>query len=537
MTTIKQSVQQQRRAETLELSADVLVIGGGPAACWAALAATAGGASVVVVDKGYLGTSGATAPSNTGTWFAPPGAGREAAIARRQPSTGNLADPRWVDRMLHNSWQSLHALAEWGYKFPIDDAGKPYLTNLRGPDYMAFMRRRVLRAGVAVLDHHPALELLSESGVIVGATGVDRQRNRPWRVRAGAVVLASGGCAFGEHMLGATGLTGDGYLMAAEAGATMSGMEFSAQYACAPKDTSLSKGVPFAWASYYREDGSRIETANQERFAPVAKALLDGPVWCRFDKGIPALTQWLRQGQPNCFLPHDRARLDPFTQKFEVGLRCEGTVRGVGGIKLVDDDCSTGVPGLYAAGDAASRERITGAVTGGGGPNSSWAIASGNWSGAAAARFAAREGVNHNSNGAKGIGRAGLRAAKATRSSMRAADAVQTVRDEILPIHRNFFRDEAGLRQSLARLDSAWCDVRDHLEASGIDAVRTREAAAMVVTSRWAYTSAIARAESRGMQRRLDQPAADPRFVCAFETTGIDHIAVTQTAIANTALA
>ena len=28
MTTIKQSVQQQRRAETLELSADVLVIGG-----------------------------------------------------------------------------------------------------------------------------------------------------------------------------------------------------------------------------------------------------------------------------------------------------------------------------------------------------------------------------------------------------------------------------------------------------------------------------------------------------------------------------
>ena len=206
-----------------------------------------------------------------------------------------------------------------------------------------------------------------------------------------------------------------------------------------------------------------------------------------------------------------------------------------GGIKLVDDDCSTGVPGLYAAGDAASRERITGAVTGGGGPNSSWAIASGNWSGAAAARFAARESVNHNSNGAKGIGRAGLRAAKATRSSMRAADAVQTVRDEILPIHRNFFRDEAGLRQSLARLDSAWCDVRDHLEASGIDAVRTREAAAMVVTSRWAYTSAIARAESRGMQRRLDQPAADPRFVCAFETTGIDHIAVTQTAIANTA--
>jgi succinate dehydrogenase/fumarate reductase flavoprotein subunit len=539
MTTLRQLVQHQRHADSLELVADVLVIGGGPAASWAALAATAEGARVVVVDKGYLGTSGATAPSNTGTWFAPPGPGREAAIERRQQLNGGLAVPRWVDRTLHGAWQGLHTLAEWGYKFPHDDTGKPYLTNLRGPDYMAFMRRRVLRAGVAVLDHHPALELLSESGVIAGAAGVDRQRNRPWRVRAGAVVLASGGCAFGERMLGATGLTGDGYLMAAEAGATLSGMEFSAQYACAPKDTSLSKGVPFAWASYYRQDGTRIDTANQERFAPVAKALLEGPVWGRFDKGIPELTEWLRKGQPNCFLPHDRAGIDPFTQKFEVGLRCEGTVRGVGGIKLVADDCSTGVPGLYAAGDAASRERVTGAITGGGGPNSSWAIASGNWAGAAAARYAAREGGNVAVRDVVALGRAGLRPAKAARQGMHAAEVVQTVREEFLPLNHNFFRNETTLRQSLQRLERTWCDVRDHLAAagtaSGTDAVRTREAAALAATSRWAYTSALARAESRGMQRRIDLPATDPQFVCAFEVTGLDHIEVKRSAIAETA--
>ncbi len=534
MKTLRQWVQQQRRADRLELVADVLVIGGGPAASWAALAATSAGARVVVVDKGYLGTSGATAPSNTGTWFAPPGAEREAAIERRQKLNGGLAIPRWVDRTLHRAWQGLHTLAEWGYKFPNDDSGKPYLTNLRGPDYMAFMRRRVLRAGVAVLDHHPALELLSESGVVAGAAGVDRQRNRPWRVQAGAVVLASGGCAFGERMLGATGLTGDGYLMAAEAGATLSGMEFSAQYACAPKDTSLSKGVPFAWASYYREDGSRIDTANMERFMPVAKALLEGPVWGRFDKGIPELTGWLRKGQPNCFLPHDRAGIDPFTQKFQVMLRCEGTVRGVGGIKLVGDDCSTGVPGLYAAGDAASRERLTGAITGGGGPNSSWAIASGNWAGLAAAQFAAREGVPIADRKVIAMGCAGLRPAKAARPDMRAADVLQTVREEFLPIDRNFFRTETTLRESLEKLDRTWCDVRDHLPGRGTDAVKTREAAALVATSRWAYASALARAESRGMQRRTDVPVADPKFVCAFEATGLDHVQVKQSAIADT---
>jgi succinate dehydrogenase/fumarate reductase flavoprotein subunit len=40
--------------------ADVLVIGGGPAGAWAAVAAAHAGARVVLVDKGYLGTSGAT---------------------------------------------------------------------------------------------------------------------------------------------------------------------------------------------------------------------------------------------------------------------------------------------------------------------------------------------------------------------------------------------------------------------------------------------------------------------------------------------
>ena len=97
--------------ETLDVSADVLVIGGGPAGAWAALSAAAADARVVLVDKGYLGTSGATAPSNTGTWFVPPGEGRRAAIEGRQGRTGGLADPRWVERTLDTAWDRLHALA------------------------------------------------------------------------------------------------------------------------------------------------------------------------------------------------------------------------------------------------------------------------------------------------------------------------------------------------------------------------------------------------------------------------------------------
>ena len=55
----------QASAGSLQIDTDVLVIGGGPAGTWAAIAAAARGAKVTLVDKGFCGTSGATAPSGT----------------------------------------------------------------------------------------------------------------------------------------------------------------------------------------------------------------------------------------------------------------------------------------------------------------------------------------------------------------------------------------------------------------------------------------------------------------------------------------
>lgn len=50
----------------MDLRTDVLVVGGGPAATWAAVKAAESGADVVLADKGYCGTSGATASAGTG---------------------------------------------------------------------------------------------------------------------------------------------------------------------------------------------------------------------------------------------------------------------------------------------------------------------------------------------------------------------------------------------------------------------------------------------------------------------------------------
>lgn len=458
--------------DDLHLVADVLVIGGSPSGAWAALSASETGAEVVLVDKGYFGTSGATAPSNTGTWCVAPGEDRAQIVERRWQRTGELADPRWMLRCVDRAYENLLKLVEWGYPFPDDDDGKLYIANLRGPDYMAFMRRRVLKAGVTVLDHHPALELLSDGDAVTGAAGVDRQRDRNWRVDARAVLLATGGCAFHERMLGATGLTGDGHLMAAEAGALLSGMEFTGKYTLAPHDTSFNKGLPFRWASFYREDGSPIIDSNGdhlmngigERELDIARSMIEAPVYAVLDQAEPALQDWLRRGQPNCFTPYDRMGIDPFKDMFHVTFRAEGTVRGTGGIRVAGSDCSTDVPGLYVADDAATRENMTGSTSGGGTVNSSWAIASGWWSGTGAAHHARR----HASRAAfrsqsRPLGEAGLRPSGTTRASIRARDVISAVQAEVLPLEKNYFREGTRLERSREALNTLWSDVRLHL--------------------------------------------------------------------------
>ncbi|WP_437878097.1 FAD-dependent oxidoreductase [Sorangium sp. So ce513] len=504
--------------------ADVLVIGGGPAGAWAALGAAASGArSVVLVDKGYCGTSGATAPANTGAWYVTPeGNARERAIEARFARSGGLAHREWMARVLDVTWEQINQLAAWGYPFPLDDSGLQYRANLRGPDYMYFLRRQLRRAGVRILDHSPALELLVSDGVVAGAQGYSRQANAPWRARAGAVVLASGGCAFLSKALGCDVNTGDGYLMAAEVGAELSGMEFSAQYGISPAYASVTKGLPYFWATFTAASGEEIDTRGNRMLA-LARALRRGPVYAVLDRAGPEVQRWLRDGQPNCFLPHDRLGIDPFKQRFRITLRAEGTVRGSGGIRVVDEACATSVPGLYAAGDAASRELIVGASSGGGSPNAAWAISSGTWAGHAAARFAERLGDRAAARPVRAAGTVGLRPG-GTAGGLDAREIIALVQDEVLPLDKNLFRRGDRLEASLARLDGAFRDARAHLRAAGVDQIRAREAAALLATARYCYRSALARAESRGLHQRTDLPDTDPGQAHCLISGGLSSI-------------
>lgn len=527
------SRRNERPAEDGRLiETDVLVVGGGPAAGWAALSAAEAGARVVLADKGYHGTSGATAPSNTGTWCVPPGEGRAASVEQRFKRTAGLADRRWMLRAADQAYENLQKLVEWGYPFPSEDDGSLYIANLRGPDYMRFLRQRVQKAGVTILDHHPILELLGDGDHVGGAAGLARRNGASFSVSAGAVVLATGGCAFFERILGGTGLTGDGYLFAAEAGASLSGMEFTGKYTLAPHGSSLNKGLPFRWATFYREDGAVLRDARGEPVTngigggerQVAEALLSGPVYARLDLAEPAMQDWLRRGQPNCFQPYDRMGINPFEDLFRIELKYEGTVRGTGGIRLVSSDCATGIAGLYAAGDAASRENVTGGISGGGAINASWAIASGWWAGHGAALHARRR-KNRDSARLRPLGTTGLRGGTEERGALDLAVAARTVHDEIVPLDKSYWRTAQTLEASRRTLEGVWNGLNEAKSATGIDRLRAREVASVTASARWTVAAALLRTESRGVHRRRDFPAEDGTQASRIVVSGLDRVA------------
>jgi len=428
---------------------------GGPAGTWAAVAAAAAGASVVLADKGYCGTSGAAASGGNNLWYLPPGPGRAQAVERRAIAAGQLTDRAWSLRVLDETWRRVDQLDDWGYPFPVDGQGVARRSSLQGPEYLRRMRRQVRRSGARILDHHPALELLvTPDGAVAGAAGIARQQDgAPWRIRAGAVVLATGGCAFLSKAFGLNVDTGDGHLMAAEVGAVFSGMEFSCAYGLSPAYGNHTKGLMMQFATYFDADGQVIPVDGLTGRVELARRAAAGePVFARLDRAPQELRPLARHAQPNYFLPLDKAGIGPFTQAYPVRFVLEGTVRGTGGLRLAGVDCATGVPGLYAAGDVDTRELVTGAISGGGSYNAAWAIASGTWAGTAAARYGREHPAPRDVAPAGG---AGLRPT-GTPGGVDADEVVTTIQAQVTPLSRNIFRTPEGLADSLSTLDGVW---------------------------------------------------------------------------------
>ena len=287
----------------------------------------------------------------------------------------------------------------------------------------------------------------------------------------------------------------------------------------------MTRSMSYMFARYFDIDDRPLDIQpGPDVTRALAAAMLQGPVFCRLDRTPEDIRSVMRQVQPNFMLPSDRWNIDPYRDRFEVTLRGEGTVRGVGGLRIIDDSCGVGVPGLFAAGDVASREPVAGATSGGGAQNSAWALSTANGRGVAAARLSRRPSSRRGAVGAP-LGLAGIR----PRGRPRPVDlpgVEAAVRAEMLPYDKSLFRSGGALAQSLDALNLAWTEIADHADPAAEILLRTREAAGLVATARWCSVAAQARNESWGLHQRTDAPGTDPRLARRLRVRGIDRILV-----------
>jgi len=540
------SIDKLGKTHKLALDTDVLVVGGGPAALWAAMTAREQGARVALVDKGFAGTSGVAAAATAGHWWVEPQL-RAQAIEACFAGGGQLGQRSWMARVLELTWQRWPRLAaDIGHPNPSVHRGQGYRT-VEGPVYLRALRRRVAHSGVRILDHAPALELLVDSdGAVAGAAGLRRQQCRTWEIEAGAVVIATGGCAWRSASLGSNVNTGDGHLMGAEVGAHLSGLEFSNYYGVVPAGTTMDKNGLYPWATFSSLDDDVIATGwdplvgaiGPDVFgASLIRAGQRGPLFAILDRATEAQRAAMRAAMPNYFMVFDRLGIDPFRERFELGFVLEGTVRGTGGLAVMDEYCWTGVAGLWVAGDAASRERIVGAASGAGAANAAWTISSGTWAGAAAAEHAAglrREGDRRPRRRLRPAGRTGLRPHGGSPALWR--ELSLATQEELLPTAKNGLRHERSMAPAAAQLERLWQAAAAGLRGRDArEVVWARETAAMIATGRWAYASARARTETRGMHVRDDFPQPDPEQRDRVESGGLDSIWTRRVALDATA--
>jgi len=450
---------------------------------------------------------------------------RAAAIEKRQQAAFGLAEKAWAERVLETTWRTLPQLAAY-YPFSKDGTGETYYPGVRGPEYMRALRHCALDLGVSVLDHHPALELLTHSdGSVAGAAGYERLLRQPWTIRAAACVVATGGCAFRSGLIGSHTNTGDGYLMAAEAGAELSGMEFSTIYTLSPAWCS-TRTLPYTGARFFDAAGAELDIpppmSDRAHHRALAKAMLEESVFADLSEAPEALKPILRRIQPATIAPFERRGVRLFEDRFEVKLFGEGTIRGTGGLRIIDEDCQTNVRGLFAAGDAATRELVVGASSGGGSPNSAWALTSGQLGGAAAARLARSQGRRTGAR-ALGQGRSGLRPTRATHAVDERA-AIDAVKDEMLSYDKAFWKRRGSLQTTQARLDEVWAELAQYRGAQGLEQVAARETAALVATARWSASAALARTETRGLHVRADAPDMSPDGARRLLVGGLDTV-------------
>jgi succinate dehydrogenase/fumarate reductase flavoprotein subunit len=228
----------------ITLETDVLVIGGGFAGCFASVKAREGGANVIMAVKGRIGRSGLTPWANN--WFvfddADGKVSKDDYLQQFKLSGEYLCNLDFSQLLIDESWERFNEFRSWGVPTALDypDEGRTHYiqhgTVSRSIEYVHAgdsMRRKVVSAGVELLERVMIAELIKEDGKVVGAIGFHMQSGQPYAVLAKATILCTGPSSLKPIGMGypCSSATADGDAMAIRAGADVSGKEFNDAHA------------------------------------------------------------------------------------------------------------------------------------------------------------------------------------------------------------------------------------------------------------------------------------------------------------------
>ncbi|MEV0680847.1 fumarate reductase/succinate dehydrogenase flavoprotein subunit [Actinosynnema sp. NPDC050436] len=375
----------------VELTCDVLVVGGGTAGSMAAITAAERGRSVLLLEKAHVRHSGALAMGMDGVNNAviPGKASPEDYVAEITRANDGIVDQRTVMQTATRGFGMVQRLERYGVKFEKDAAGEYHVRQVhRSGSYVLpmpegkdvkkvlyrVMRERSMRERIRIENRVMPVRVLTSGGRAVGAAGFNTRTGEFVTVAAGAVVLATGAC--GRLGLPASGYlygtyenptnAGDGYSMAYHAGAELSGIE------CFQVNPLIKDYNGPACAYVGNPFGAYQVNARGERFvdcdywsgqmmAEVAAEIASdrGPVYLRTthlpEESVVALENILHtterptRGAFHSGRGHDYRTHDVEMHISEIGLCGGHSASGV----WVDEHGRTTVPGLYAAGDLA----------------------------------------------------------------------------------------------------------------------------------------------------------------------------------------
>lgn len=373
------------------VTTDVLVIGSGGAGMRAAIAAADAGASVVLITKGRVGVSGATVAAvadvsvdsrHAADMLGLPGDrsdSPELFMEDMLRGGGELNDPRLVEKFVHEVPTRVKELLDWGAtvrNFSISPGHRhPRAVIINGRDFAATLLRQLRRReSIRVIEQTPALDLALDGGRVCGAWALDMGSGRYLSISAKSTIVATGG---GMNLFPVTtapnDLLGDGIAMAGRIGAELRDMEFQTfLLGCAAPGSVLGNNYPYVLVCrcggqmFNREgerfmaktDPERMEKSTRDKVAIAAtKEILEGRggphggIWVSVrhipDNVFEYYIQWYESSlgfatfDPKTFLPdlsRNAVEAIPAAHFWCGGIR-------------IDEDCFTGIAGLYAAGE------------------------------------------------------------------------------------------------------------------------------------------------------------------------------------------